>query len=428
MNRIVTLIFLFTFYTSLKAQLYFPPLSGTATWESTSPESLGWCTDKIDSLYHFLETENTKGFIVLKDGKIVLEKYFGSFTADSLWYWASAGKTITSYLIGKAEEQGYLNLTDKSSDYLGRPWTYESLSQEDKITIWHQLTMTSGLDDDVTDNHCILDSCLIYLADAGDRWAYHNAPYTLLEQVITNATSQNINSYTQNVLKSKIGMNGLWLTLNYDNVYFSNVRSMARFGLLFHNNAIWDGDTLLNQAFVNAAINTSQSLNKSYGYLWWLNGQESFMLPSLQNIFPGSYAPDAPDDMFAGLGKNGQFVCVSKSKGLVVVRMGNPPTNLGAVPVIFLNQMWQKLNNVMCTTVGMKELPEARPSLFPNPSNGIIHIASNKSVKYKVQSLMGVNLLEGSSNRIDITGLEKGIYMIQLVDGLHTYNYRILYQ
>ncbi|MEZ5069123.1 MAG: hypothetical protein R2847_11860 [Bacteroidia bacterium] len=38
--------------------------------------------------------------------------------------------------------------------------------------------MTSGLDDGVPDNHCTYDSCLVYLADAGTRWAYHNAPYT----------------------------------------------------------------------------------------------------------------------------------------------------------------------------------------------------------------------------------------------------------
>ncbi|MCX6266530.1 MAG: hypothetical protein NTW16_04130 [Bacteroidetes bacterium] len=47
------------------------------------------------------------------------------------------------------------------------------------------------------------------------------------------------------------------------------------------------------------------------------------MLPTTQIVFPGSYAPAAPGDMFARLGKNGQIVSVSKRAGLVVVRMGN---------------------------------------------------------------------------------------------------------
>ncbi|NBU04032.1 MAG: hypothetical protein EBT60_06995 [Bacteroidetes bacterium] len=72
-----------------KAQTtYFPP--NTGTWETITPQSLGWCDANIDSLYNYLNQKNTKAFIILKDGKIVLEKYFGNFTQDSIWYWASA--------------------------------------------------------------------------------------------------------------------------------------------------------------------------------------------------------------------------------------------------------------------------------------------------------------------------------------------------
>ena len=71
-----------------KAQsLYFPPINGNE-WQTLSPASLGWCEERIDSLYDVLEENNTKAFIVLKDGKIILEKYFGTFQQDSVWYWA----------------------------------------------------------------------------------------------------------------------------------------------------------------------------------------------------------------------------------------------------------------------------------------------------------------------------------------------------
>jgi CubicO group peptidase (beta-lactamase class C family) len=298
-----------------------------------------------------LELNNTKAFIVLKDGKIVLEKYFGSFTADSTWYWASAGKSLTSLLIGKAQEEQYLSLQDTSAKYLGSGWTNATVAQENNIKVLHQVTMTTGLNDGVPDNHCTLDTCLQYLAPAATRWAYHNAPYTLLEKVIENATGQNINTYTTAKIKSKIGMTGLWLTVDYDNVYYSKARSMARFALLVQNNCIWNGDTVLRDpVYKQQMLNSSQNINPAYGYLWWLNGKGSFMLPSLQFSFPGSYAPDAPADMYAALGKNGQIASIAPSKGLVVIRMGNPPGESIEVPSQFCNTIWKNLNYVMCAT------------------------------------------------------------------------------
>lgn len=333
--------------------LYFPPLIGN-TWDTISPSSLGWCTSRIDSLYTFLAQQNSKAFIVLKDGKIVLEKYFGSFTQDSLWYWASAGKTLTSFLVGKAQEQGYLSLADTSSEYLGAGWTNCTRQQEDSISIRHQLTMTTGLDDGVTDNHCTDPPCLIYKAPAGSRWAYHNAPYTLLERVLTAATGQNINAYTQSALKTRTGITGAWLTVGFNNVYYSKPRSMARFGLFIQNNCIWNNDTLLRDtAYISDMKNISQSLNYAYGYLWWLNGNGSYMVPGSQLILPGSYAPAAPADMYAAIGKNGQIVSIAPSKGLVVVRMGD--ADEGEVPFLLCNNIWERLNYVMCNSMAPKQ-------------------------------------------------------------------------
>lgn len=366
------IIFLLSFGAYAHAQsLYYPPLSGAAQWETLSPTALGWCPDKIDSLYAFLERENTKGFIVLKDGRIVLERYFGTFTSDSLWYWASAGKTLTAFLVGKAQEEGKLSLSDPSSTYLGSGWTACTPAQEAAITIRHQLTMSSGLDDGVPDNHCTIDTCLRYLAAPATRWAYHNAPYTLLEKVVESATGKTINIYTQQTLKmtTLTGISGLWLKQDYDNVFYSKVRSMARFGLLMQGNGIWKNDTLLRDtAYLHAMRTPSQPMNKSYGYLCWLNGSPSYMVPTSQLVFPGSYAPDAPADMFAGLGKNGQIVSIAPSKGLVVVRMGNKPNSpLSEVPLPFCNQIWQRLNEAMCSTGVSPAADAAFVRVFPNP-------------------------------------------------------------
>ena len=156
MNKIIYLIFVLACFQLKANDLYFPPLAGN-TWETLSPSTLGWDETKIQPLYDFMEQQNSKAFIVLKDGKIVLEKYFGNFTQDSIWYWASAGKTITSFLVGKAQEDGFLKITEPTSKYLGKGWTVCPTDKEDKITIRHQLTMTTGLDDGVPDNHCTSD-------------------------------------------------------------------------------------------------------------------------------------------------------------------------------------------------------------------------------------------------------------------------------
>ena len=352
MRYFLAIILFFSVNHSPAQSIYFPPLVGN-TWATTDPASLGWCTDRIDSLYNFLEQSNTKAFIVLKDGKIVLEHYFGTFTEDSLWYWASAGKTITGYLVGKAQEQGYLSLSDTTAKYLGHGWTSLTRQQEDSITIRHQLTMTTGLDDG-GDVYCTDPPCLQYLAPAGTRWAYHNAPYTLLEGVITNATGQNINVYTQNVLKAQTGMTGIWVTVDFNNVFYSKARSMARYGILLQNKFKWNNTQLLNDAgYINDMLNTSQPLNYSYGYLTWLNGKGSYMVPSSQVKIPGSYAPAAPLDMYAAIGKNGQIVSVAPSKGLVVVRMGDDPSS-GEVPFTLCDNIWQRLNYVMCNSTSPK--------------------------------------------------------------------------
>ncbi len=66
---VLTLVALVTLSGKSNAQLYFPPLVGN-TWDTVSPQQLGWCTNRIDSLYDLLQRNNTKAFIILKDGKM----------------------------------------------------------------------------------------------------------------------------------------------------------------------------------------------------------------------------------------------------------------------------------------------------------------------------------------------------------------------
>lgn len=323
--------------------LYFPPIQ-SSTWETRSIASLDWNEDAVTPLLTFLEQKNTKGFIILVNGKIVMENYFNGHSATTNWYWASAGKTLTATMTGIAEQENLLNINDKVSDYLNPGWTSLTAEKENLITNKHLITMTSGLDD-VENEDCVTPECLTYKADAGTRWAYHNV-YVKLQDVIAEASGQTFNSYFNSKLRDKIGMNGNWVNLGNNSVYTSTTRSMARFGLLMLNKGKWNNEVILNEGYYNTATTTSQNINEAYGYLWWLNGKSSYHLPQTQFEFQGSLIPSGPNDMFMALGKNDQKIYVLPSKKMVVIRMGevanpeNPTFTLSG----FDDELWQKIN------------------------------------------------------------------------------------
>ncbi len=326
--------------------IYFPPLEGSE-WETVSMSELSWNTTAEQPLLDLLTDSDTKAFLILHKGKIAMEAYFDKFSRDSLWYWASAGKTLTAFTVGIAAEKNILNINNPTSQYLGVGWTTATADKEALITLRHQLTMTTGLKE--TGFDCITPGCLEYQSDAGTRWAYHNGPYTLLQKVVSEALNTSFSSFFNTYLRNKIGMDGAWITTNGENqVYFSTARSMARFGLLSLNNGVWDGEMLLSDTqFLENMKNTSQNYNKAYGYLWWLNGRDSYMLPGSGTSYDGPLIPNAPQDLIAGLGKNDQKLYIVPGKSLVVVRMGESSGEETQGPSGFDNQLWAKINDLI---------------------------------------------------------------------------------
>lgn len=426
MKQFTLVLFSFLFVNGgiLAQDLYFPPTSGS-TWETTAPADLGWCEDSIPQLLDFLEVSNTKAFLVLKDGKIVIEHYFGTFTQDSVWYWASAGKSLTATLVGLAQEQGFLNINDVSSDYLGEGWTSLTPEQESQITIRHQLTMTSGLDDGVADPFCTDPECLVYLDSPGERWAYHNGPYTLLDGVIENATGQGLNSFLFQNLSTQTGIYGLFIPVDYNNVFYSTPRVFARFGLLSLNQCNWNGNQIMEDTdYFYDMTHSSQGINEAYGYLWWLNGYDSFMLPGVQIAFGGPLMPDAPQDIYAAMGKNGQVCNVSPEENLVVIRMGDAPTNeIFFVPNIYNNDIWVHLNKVMnCTNTSTSEIStETAPLLYPNPSNNVVQFGQQVQTVRIFNALGELIWSTNAPRTLDVSAWQQGIYFVQSHKDGHDY-------
>jgi uncharacterized protein (TIGR02145 family) len=408
------LVALWFLMSRLHAQpLYFPPQS-PGLWDTLPPSTLGWCPARIDSLYALLDSNDTKAFILLKDGKIVLEKYFAGHSPNTLWRWASAGKTVTATLAGIAQQENLLQITDTTSTYLGPGWSNLTSAQEERINLRHQLTMTTGLDDGVPDLYCTDDTCLTYLVPPGTRWAYHNAPYTLLDPVLENATGRTLNQYLNQKIKTPTGMDGQFIVSGYNRVLFSTARSMARFGLLMLNRGVWNGVPILSDtAYFGQMTRSSQTLNQAYGYLWWLNGTSTHMVPRLRTVFSGPMFPSAPMDMIAALGSEGQFINVIPSTNMIWIRMGETPPSV-PVDYLFNNVVWNAINQLICNT--------------PNPAsiNGTSNYANTSltSIAYTPVELMDSTgtVVErdttGINGAFSMTGIQGRRYRIQALPNL----------
>src|SRR5690606_27222641 len=129
-------------------------------------------------------------------------------------------------------------------------------------------------------------------------------------------------------------------------VFASNTRSMARFGLLALNKGKWKQQQIVNEVYFNQMVSTSQDINEAYGYLWWLNGKDTFNLPQSQMQFNSSLIPSAPSYMYMALGKNDQKIYVVPSKKMVIIRMGDAADGSNFALSDFDEILWQKINAV----------------------------------------------------------------------------------
>jgi CubicO group peptidase (beta-lactamase class C family) len=342
MRTIAALVLFLNLYGLSAQELYFPN-SIKHEWETVSAQEGGWSEKGLDMLSKYLEESDSKAFILLQNGKIVAEHYYQDFGKDSIYYWASAGKTLTAFLTGIAIEKGYMDLEDPVSDYLGEGWSACEPEDEAKRKLIHHLTMTSG-HDDTGEFGCTKPECLLCIAEPGNRWAYHQGAYTLITYMLeNNGMYSNINMMLNSEIGQTTGITAAYIKLGDNRIVFSTPRDFAAFGLLMLGQGDWDGQTILaDKNYIADMTRPSQSLNESYGYLTWVNRGESYMLPQSQLVFPSRIAPALPLGTYAGIGANGQIVCVIPEWNTVFVRMGEM-SGSGFAPVNFFAEIGELL-------------------------------------------------------------------------------------
>lgn len=194
---------------------------------------------------------------------------------------------------------------------------------------------------------------------------------------------------------------------------------MARFGHLVLNKGVWDGDSILkDQEFYEEMINSSQNLNPAYGLLWWLNGKDKFILPGTAISFSGSLVPNAPEDMFAAMGKDDQRIYIIPSMNMVIVRQGEASGISLFAKSTFDDELWSYLNQLKCTN-SVDEIQSSQLKVYPIPSENLVHIELNGSqpIQTEVLNLSGTTVFRGNSKTLNLSGLENGIYFLRIKQG-----------
>jgi CubicO group peptidase (beta-lactamase class C family) len=275
-----------------------------------------------------LQQSSTAAFLVVQDGEVRYERYFGGAHRGEPHTSFSAVKSVVSTLIGLAIAEGRIgSVHDPVTDYVP-----ELLDRDERfaaITIEDLLTMSSGLryderslpwsDDAQTYYGTRLRSTALRAdieEEPGRAFHYNNYNLLLEGLVLERATGERVSDYLASRLWQPMGAeaDATW-SLDSHTSGFEKMesglnaiaRDYARFGLLFADGGRVGGRQVVPEAWVAYATSGEAGPDPHYAAHWWTG------------TFDGR---PLPDGHFAAVGKYGQLVYVAPERDAVIVRLG----------------------------------------------------------------------------------------------------------
>jgi CubicO group peptidase (beta-lactamase class C family) len=259
--------------------------------------------------------------LIIKNDSIWFEKYFDGFGKKSQTNSFSMAKSITSALLGKAIDDGFINnLEQPVGDFYPQ---YANTG----LTVGDLSSMASGLDwDESYSNPFGMTARAYYDSDLaetilklkvvdtpGVRYKYLSGNTELLAMVLQTATKRQLANYLEESFWQPMGFENpaIWQIDDEENRLVkaycclgSNARDFARFGKLYKDFGKWNGRQLLDSAFVAKSIRPRFPESPEYGYGFWLS---DFLEKKI----------------FAMRGILGQYVIVIPEDDLIIVRLGH---------------------------------------------------------------------------------------------------------
>jgi CubicO group peptidase (beta-lactamase class C family) len=279
----------------------------------------------------------TRSILVVYDGKIIAEKYAEGFTKDSKQIGWSMTKSITNALVGILVKQGKLDIAQPA------PIATWQKDDRKRLTLNDLLHMSSGLEwlEDYSGPSGATNMLFkkkdmgVYASEAmlkdepGKVFYYSSGTTNIISNIIRQTiVDENYYRFPSQELFSKLGINSMVIEPDAGGTFvgssysFATARDWARFGLLYLNDGVWNGERLLPEGWVKySSTPATGALMGEYGAHFWLNAGTP------GNPSKRTY-PDVPTDLFWADGYEGQSVFILPSKKLVVVKLSQSSGNV----------------------------------------------------------------------------------------------------
>lgn len=263
----------------------------------------------------------TIAYVIIKNDSVWFENYYDGFDENSKTNSFSMAKSITTSLLGKAIMDGYIKsldqpITDFYPQYGDAKTTVGDLASMASGLNWVEhytspfsITARANYDDDLAET--ILNQKIV--KTPGESFKYSSGDTQLLGMIIQKASGKQLAEYLSESFWIPLEANSdaLWQLDDEENrlaktfcCISSNAKDFARFGKLYKDGGKWNGQQLLDSAFVVKSITPRFKESPQYGYGWWL------MKKNLKSFF-------------IMRGHLGQYVIVEPNDNLIIVRLGH---------------------------------------------------------------------------------------------------------
>lgn len=307
------------------------PISDLPRTDLTSVKMSQDTIAKLIQLINSNPPNDFRGMVVIKDNKLVVEEYFNTYWRETIHDIRSAGKGVTSLLLGIAIDKGLIKDVEQSIyDFLPSPkFTRPDKDGHQDIKIKHLLTMSSGLSADDNDENSPGSSLnwltkknwvnfaisLPMIFTPGQKYVYNDVCPMLIGAIIEETSGKKLSDFAKENLFTPLGIREYyWYTASngrtgpMGNLYISTL-DFAKLGQLVINKGQWQGKKIISSTWINEISKKRFDISKddpfanSYGYFWFATTKE---------------ANGKKYDCFYASGNGGNLLFVVPSENLVV--------------------------------------------------------------------------------------------------------------